>query len=215
MRLDLKENIVYPFSDPSWIVKTLLGVVFQVLCFTFPALVGYQLAIIRQTANGEDERLPEFSGFGRLWWQGLIVCFLMFGLALIPLAASLGISFFLLPAAGSDNAMLALAVTLLSMLGMLVILLVMAAFWPALMLRYAMTGQVSSLTDFSTALGDMRQGPADYAVIVLFPVVASIAIGALTTLTAGIGGLFSLPLGVLMMFIQARMLGNYYRLYFM
>ena len=90
MRLDIKENIVFPFSDPSWITKTLIGTACQLLGVTLPALMGYQLAIIRQTANGEDEKLPEFEGFGDLWIRGFKLFIALFVLSMVPVGVTIG-----------------------------------------------------------------------------------------------------------------------------
>ncbi len=218
MRLDLKENIVSPFSDPAWIQKTLMGIAAQLLVVTGPALVGYMFSIIRQTANGEDEKLPEFDDFGKLWVSGFIFTLFMIALTMVPISV-VGGGVFMMAAGvvqmGGDGA------APIAMIGMgLVFLVVMVLYLaimflaPALMLRYAMTEQWSSLIDIPTAISDMKHGISDYLAIVFFPVVASCAMLALSTVTFGIGGILAIPGGVLVMFIQARMLGNYYRLYF-
>lgn len=215
MRLDLKENIVFPFSDPSWITKTLIATVCQFLFFTVPAVMGYQLSIIRQTANGEDSKLPEFSNFGALWMRGLVVFLvgmLLFGL---PTTAVVGMTIGGALAFGQDGAGLAVLIGM-GAIGLLsLVCLALAFLMPAMMLRYAMTEQVSAFFDFSTAIGDIKAGFVDYLVIVLFPVVASLALMILSTVTFGLGGLLAIPASALVMFIQGRMIGNYYRLYFM
>ena len=217
MRLDLKENIVFPFSDPSWIAKTLTGLACQLLVFTAPALVGYQLAVIRQSANGEDEKLPEFDGFASLWMQGLLVTIILALLFSIPIGAVVAASVGGFLAMGQQQVdlggmILAVAAVLL--------FLVFASFClifllPALMLRYAMTGEVSSLFDISTALGDIKQGFGDYLMIVLFPILVGLATSTLALCTMGVGLILAIPVQILMMYIQGRMIGNYYRLYFM
>lgn len=215
MRLDLKENIVFPFSDPSWIAKTLIGSACQLLGLTMPAIVGYQLAIIRQTANGEDEKLPEFDGFVSLWVQGFLVTLIVGLLFTVPIGVVVAAVVGGVMAMGQDSGMgmmLAVGGALgLVMLASMFLLFLM----PALTLRYAMTQQVGALFDFATALGDIKQGLGDYLMIVFFPVIAGMAVIALTLLTGGLGGILAVPANILIMYIQARMIGNYYRLYFM
>lgn len=210
MRLDLKENIVFPFSDPSWIVKTLIGFACQILFFLFPATIGYQLAIIRQTANGEDDKLPEYSGFGALWMSGLLVSLVLFGLLAMP---ACGVMFLI---AGSTMAFgdSGGAIIGVSIVGVGLVMLLCLAYgflMPALMLRYAMTGRLGAFFDFSTAFSDIRHGFVDYLVIVLFPFFASLLLAAASGITFGLASV----LAPLVMYIQGRMIGNYYRLYFM
>ena len=219
MRLDLKENIVSPFSDPSWIQKTLMGIAAQVLVVTGPALMGYMFSIIRQTANGEDEKLPEVDNIGKLWISGFIFTVFMVGLTIIPIGVvGGGVAMMAAGASqlGGDGAA-PIALIGVVLVGLVVMALYLAILFlaPALMLRYAMTEQWTSLIDIPTAIGDMKHGVSDYLAIVFFPVIASLAMVALSALTLGIGSILAFPGGVLVMFIQARMIGNYYRLYFM
>lgn len=212
MRINIKENVVFPFSDPSWIMKTLIGLFCQVLGVTAPIMVGYQLRVIRQAANGEDEKLPEFDNVGSLWIQGFI-CSLVMGLvitlpAILVGGLGVGAAIALGDSLGGAAAVLAIGLVLLCLL----IMMAFAFMAPALMLRYAMTENAASLMDLSTAWGDVKQGPTDYIAIAAFPILAMILFTALSF--TGIGALLAIPGGVLMMFIQGRMLGNYYRLYF-
>lgn len=217
MRLDLKENIVFPFSDPSWITKTLIGVVCQFFFPVLPALMGYQLAIIRQTANGEDDKLPEFDGFGSLWVRGAKMFLALMLLSLIPMGVTIGMvtAGAMAMSGNSPGEPMVSAAVVLAALFVLFCYLVLGLLFPAMMLRYAMTDQVSSFFDFSTLIADMRQGVGDYLMIVFFPFIAGIVLLLGIFLTAGLGALLAYPAYALIMFIQARMIGNYYRLYFM
>lgn len=217
MRLDLKENIVFPFSDPSWITKTLIGIACQFFVFTSPALVGYQLAIIRQTANGEDEKLPEFNGFGDMWIRGLKVSLVLFALALIPIGVTVGMAVTGVMASGGGDAGGGIGLLFMGLGGLFSItcFLLMALFLPAMMLRFAMTNQLSSFFEFSTIMADIRQGLGDYLMIVFFPIVGTLVMMVVAAITFGLGAILLYPAGVWMMFIQARMIGNYYRAYFM
>lgn len=215
MRLDLKENIVFPFSDPSWIAKTLIGSACQLLGLTMPAVIGYQLAIIRQTANGEDEKLPEYDGFVSLWVQGFLVTLILGLLFTVPIGvvvtAAVGGAVAMGPETNPGVLAAIVGAVLLLMLACMILLFLM----PAMTLRYAMTQQLSSFFDFSTAIGDIKQGLGDYLLIVFFPVLAGMAVSAISMVTMGLGLIIAIPANVLIMYIQARMIGNYYRLYFM
>lgn len=210
MRLNLKENIVFPFSDPSWIVKTLIGFVCQIIFFLAPAMVGYQLAIIRQTANGEDDKLPEYSGFGSLWVSGFVVTLVLLAVFGLPIAATIAMVVGGAVAFG-DSGGGTVVFGVLAVGAVMLLSLAYGCLMPALMLRYAMTGQLSVFLDISTALGDIKQGFADYLVIVLFPFICSIVLAVLSGVTFGLASVAA----PLVMYIQGRMIGNYYRLYFM
>ena len=55
MRLDLKENVEYPFGDPEWITKLLKLSLCHLLIITSPIMAGYQLKVIREAAEGEEK----------------------------------------------------------------------------------------------------------------------------------------------------------------
>ena len=218
MRLDLKENLNYPMADPNWIVKTLIGAACQFFVISAPILTGYQLAIIRQTANGEDGKLPEYEDLGNLWIQGFMVMLVMGAIFMLPsiaIAVATGTALYVsagtLDAAEGPAVLLILA---LAGLALAVTILGLAFLAPALILRYALTGNMSSLFDFSTAWGDIQHGFSDYLLIAAFPILASIVSMIFMTVTAGIGALLAPLISVFILMIQARMIGSYYRLYF-
>lgn len=212
MRLNIKENMVFPFSDPSWIVKTLIGLACQILFLPLPILVGYQLRIIRETANGEDDKLPEFDNPGKLWIQGFIFYFMFGVIMLVPMMLGGALVAGAVAMMGDQAGGMGVGVLVLFILAFLGLIFTMCFLMPALMLRYAMTETVSSLFDFSTAWGDIKQGTTDYIAIAAFPVLAGFALNLLAA--TGIGALAAIPGYTLMMYVQGRMIGNYYRLYF-
>ena len=212
MRLDLKENIVFPFSDPEWALKLLKTSIAYILLLPMPAVFGYQIAVIREAANGEDEALPEFSmeNLGSLWVQGFKYMVVLTVLGAIPVCGVGGLSYgaYMGLADNGDPLPYILGGILLFSLLMMVLAVVL----PALLLRFAMTDSVASLFDVGSAIGDIKHGPGDYALIFIFPMIASIATSIVSF--TGIGAILVLPLTVLTLIIQGRMLGNYYRAYF-
>ena len=212
MRLDLKENIVFPFSAPQWPGKILKATLCYILIVTLPAVMGYQLAVIRDAANGEDEKLPEFGpDFGAMWVTGFIFSFFLGVLALVPALGIGGLAFGgAMTVQGNDNLTMLFAFGGLGLFFLFCFAL--ALLMPALMLRYAMTDSTSSLFDIGAALNDIKQGPGDYALIFFFPMLASLVTSVVSA--TGIGAILFIPLTILTMVIQARMLGNYYRAYF-
>lgn len=212
MRLDLKENIVFPFSDPEWAIKLLKTSLCYLFVLPAPAVMGYQLAVIREAANGEDSKLPEFgSDFGSMWVKGFLISVVLGLLILVPTMGIGALTYGAVMAMGDDQGQMVLLIGLAMVLFLLACLL-LGVLMPALLLRYAMTDQFSSLFDIGAAISDIKQGPGDYALIFFFPLIASI-VSTLVSAT-GVGAILVLPLTVLTMIIQGRMIGNYYRAYF-
>ena len=212
MRLDLKENIVFPFSDPEWALKLLKTSIAYILLLPMPAVFGYQIAVIREAANGEDEALPEFSmeNLGSLWVQGFKYMVVLSILGMVPMFG-VGALTYGAYAGFADNGD-PLGYILGGCFLRFVVMMLLAVLIPALLLRFAMTDSVGSLFDVGSALGDIKHGPGDYALIFIFPMIASIATSIVSF--TGIGAILVLPLTVLTLVIQGRMLGNYYRAYF-
>lgn len=221
LRLDFKESFSYPFQDPKWILKTILAAVCQALIVPSFAVQGFQLAIIRQTANGDCENLPEvddFGSFGGLWLQGFVVAMVGMLIFSVPAciiifsaAAAIYVSVGTLDYATAPVALLILA---LATLAVLAFVLAIAFLAPALVLRYALTGNVSALVDVPTAWGDIQHGLLDYLVIALFPVVVGVVSFFVVLFSGGVAGLIAPFVSVIVLFVQARMIGNYYKLYF-
>lgn len=213
MRLNIKENLVFPLGDPSWLGKAMLWLVFYILGITAPILIGYHLETIRQAANGEDDRLPEFEGLWKMWKQGFIWYF-MFACIWGVLGMLNGVFFAASMSAfdrpGPGEGPPAFAVVFL-IIHLLIFLGVMVAA-PASMLRYSMTEQARSVWDLKSLKGDIAQGIGDYAKIVLLPILGMFLIGLLAI--TGLGLLLVIPATPILAFAHARMVGNYYRLYF-
>ncbi len=212
MRLDLKENIVFPFSDPEWALKLLKTSIAYILFLPMPAVFGYQVAVIREAANGEDESLPDFSteNFGSLWVQGLKYMVVLSILGLVPMCG-IGALTYGAYAGFADNGD-PLGYILGALFLFFIAMMVLAVLVPALLLRFAMTDSAASLLDVGSAIGDIKHGPGDYALIFIFPLMASIASSIISF--TGVGAILVLPITVLTLIIQGRMLGNYYRAYF-
>lgn len=208
MRLGIKEHLVFPFADPSWMKKTLIGLVYYILGLTGPILFGYQLSVIREAVNGEDDQLPEFENLGKLWKQGFFICALLGGFYMVSMLTVMGV---VMASSGGRPGDWVFVVFFGSYL---VIVGTLFFFYPAMALRYALTEQVGSMLQFRTLLSDIRQGTTDYLAIVFFPIVFLVVSVFVAACTAGVGMFLLFPATVLAMMVQGRMIGSYYRLYF-
>lgn len=76
------------FSDPSWILKCLLGAALLAVPVAHFFACGYLYEVVNRVRRGEPWELPEWEDWGRLFTQGIpvFVIFLVFTVA--PLAAA-------------------------------------------------------------------------------------------------------------------------------
>lgn len=222
MRLDIQKEAMSVFRDPAWYVKLGLGTLFGCLVVTSPIVTGYLFKTIRQASAEETETLPEYENYSGMWLEGLWVSLVFLMLVASPLfvvtAGVVGMG--MTSIVGSSKALLGL-----TGLGALAAFLLLACFFaalafmgPAMILRYSVHQTVGAIFDVSGLIEDIRRGPVDYLVIVAFPFVAgfilSIPVGIIAGMTMGIGGILGAVVPILLAYIQARMLGSYYRLYF-
>jgi hypothetical protein len=223
MRIDFLKGFQAPFTDQSWIVKVLIG---TVLLVTSPLVIptfffmGYCLSVMRNSANG-DEGLPEFQ-WGAQGMSGVVMFIAILLLNLIP-AGLMGFGSFSLIAALLSAGSLSPKVWLATLAGAgaltlglillgLFLILIISFFVPALMMRYATSGQIGSLFDFGQAISDIKASPLDYVCIFLLPNILSVAFSILVTVTFGIAGLLMPTFSFLVAVITAKLMGDYHRL---
>lgn len=218
MRMNLKDDIIYPTRDASWLMKCVVGGMSNLVVLGGPAVIGYSVSIIRQTANGEDNVLPEYDNYWDLWKDGLKASTSIFLPGFIctvfaVLSAGLGLYGYIYDEPGfTGSGCVGLAFAVLG-------IFIASAFYPAMLLQYAMTGEMWSVLDISALWSHIRQGLSDYLAIFAVSFGLGIAGGVVGLLLSGaffgLGFFILYPLGALLMYIQARMIGSYYRFYFM
>jgi hypothetical protein len=70
---DPTDAIKWPFDDPDWVKKTLMGTLFMIVPFGFLLLVGYQVRVARQQRNHPGRRpMPEWDDYGTLLKDGFL-----------------------------------------------------------------------------------------------------------------------------------------------
>ncbi len=225
MRLDVGKSLKFPFDDPGWIMKVVLGCLMQFLSLLIvPALAfsGYLVRTIRDTANGNDETLPEWDDWGSTIMSGLMVSLGVFIWMLVPLAlitvggGSIIVSLIMAIASGDSGAApaIGLAGGAMSMILMAVggvLLFVVTLFIPALSMRYAVTGDFGVFFQVGQAMSDILASPLDYLAIVAVPIGLSMAFATVVGLSGGLLGILALPFGVVAGLITAHLQGSYYR----
>ncbi|MEE9153913.1 MAG: DUF4013 domain-containing protein [candidate division NC10 bacterium] len=94
MRQMVIDALQHPFRDPQAIRKLLLGAVFNTLPIVNLLTFGYTLRLLEQVLGGEEELLPEWTGFTDLFMRGLKVflvasVYMAFPLFLLHVGANL------------------------------------------------------------------------------------------------------------------------------
>jgi hypothetical protein len=79
--------LAYPFRDPHWVKKLGTGILVLLASFIIPVLpylvlYGYIGRIVRNSAAGEEDTLPEWTDLGGLMSEGLRVFGALFVYAL-------------------------------------------------------------------------------------------------------------------------------------
>ena len=225
------ESLQKLISAPNITTVILLGSVLQflsVLILPIFLLSGYFVNVLRKAALEDSDELPDWMEFGSHLKKGLVVSFGLLPLLIPPMAlliygcGSLFLTLFtLLSNDGLSNgiqledlATVSNPMVLLVTVSMaLILLLVVSLFLPALMARFAVTGNVVSLFRFDQAFSDMMKAPGQYFIISSIPSVGGILLSIFSLFTAGLGVVVCVPLTFLLGVLTAQLQGEYYKRY--
>lgn len=182
--MDVNKSIRYVFDDPQWISKVVIGALLSILGFLIlPALIlqGYVVKIIRQVMNGDWDGLPEWDDWGGLLRDGFnvfiaelvytlpFIVLMIIGLLTTGGAAGL--------AGGEDlTALLATGGTLLFFCLLLLLVVAFLFLTPAILIQYAIKGDLGSMFRFGEVFAIIRNNMADILVAFLVTLVAAFAV---------------------------------------
>lgn len=177
--MDIGTAFGYAFEDEDWIVKILIGALFVFLTpllVGIPFVLGYVVDTVRNVMAGEPRPLPEWSDLGGKFVKGLIlsVVAIVYMLPVILLACLLG-SVSVVAGNGDGDAMrgaILCTQCLASLWGLLV-----AAVFPAAVIRYAESGEFSAAFRFGEIFSLIAANVGNYVVAVLLGWVASVIAG--------------------------------------
>lgn len=71
---DIGEAFSFPFKDPNWLAKMVVGTIFAALCVLligFPVLCGYYIELIQRMRRHEQYPLPEWRDVGVKFITGI------------------------------------------------------------------------------------------------------------------------------------------------
>ena len=206
--MDIGRAFTYVFDDEKWLSKIVMGGVFiflSVFLIGIPFILGYLVETVRNVASEEASPLPEWSDLGNKFAQGLslAIALLIYSIPLIILACMQG--FF--GGVGDDNT----AVSLISAcFGCLAALygLVLAAIYPAIIIRYAATGEIMAAFRFGEIVTLISQNLGNYIVAVILGWVVTNVIAGFRVILCVVGVLFTYFWAYL---VEAHLLGQVQR----
>jgi len=215
--IDIGRAFKAPFEDTDWVSKTLLGFLWGLLGVTAPAVYGAQLDYISGVASG-DERLPDWSDFGRKWVEGFMV-FLAGLLYFLPVVV-LGFVFVVPPIialvsanddSGALGAVLGGGLCIFWVIA-LMYSIVISVFFAAAMTNYAMRRNFGSFFDFAGIMALVRGGTGYFTAWLYTILIAFVGSAIVSVLSAtGIGAVLAPAVAYLVAMISGHVLGQWAR----
>ncbi len=190
---DFLRPFVFLFDDPRWLPKVMIGgafVLFSVMLVGIPFLLGYLAKMVRNIVAGDPTPLPEWTDFGELFGEGLML--LLVGLIYTLPVAVLSI-LIAIPAAitgGSEQeavrdiggGIFGCASCIVSFVGLGINLLL-----PAAMLMAVMSRRFGAAFEFGRIWSFIRANVGNYILAIIVEIVASmLSMAGLMLLCVGI-----------------------------
>ncbi|MCX7838103.1 MAG: DUF4013 domain-containing protein [Anaerolineae bacterium] len=185
--MDIGKSFTYVFEDPNWIMKVLIGGVVSAIPIVNFAALGYMVTTLKNVADGQPQPLPEWSNFGDHFMKGLYVFVgaLIYVSPIILLYCCMFAISAVLPAAGGAagrDAANALG-TLAGLLGLclscliFIVAIAVAVLFPAALVRFAMSNQLSTFWDFRGTFDLVRANLTNYIIALLIAWIAGFVAG--------------------------------------
>jgi hypothetical protein len=189
--MDIGSSFTYMFQDKDWIKKILIGGVVGFIPIVNFAAIGYMVQIIRNVRDGQTLPLPEWDEFGKYFVDGLwiFLIFLVWAIPIIVVACLSGIG----TAAVGDSGDLQGAYGVVSACFSCLMVLwgfVIAAASPAIMIRFAESGQFNAGFQFGEIFSFISANLGNYIIVIILVWVAGL-IASLGVILCVIGVIFT------------------------
>jgi len=211
--MEIGKAFTYIFDDESWIAKILIGGILGIIPIVNFAVLGYVVETLRNVAQGLDRPLPEWSEFGEKFVKGLVVLIIYF-IYTIPIwllmgcfwVAALAVGEEVGTAVGTPGDIMSLFSIGVGCIGGLYGLII-GILSPAILVNYAVTGELGSAFRFGEIFGLITGNLGNYIIALILAWVASVIAG-FGVIACGVGVLFTSFWGYLVM---AHLFGQIHR----
>ncbi len=196
--MDIGRAFTYFSEDMNWLKKVLIGGIITLIPILNFAATGYWLTQTKRVYEGNDLPLPEWDNFGDYFVKGLIAAVgqFIYALPVILLYCCVGVFIPALVGGGARGDQPGPLAGLASLLAFCMVCLVLiyaialVIIIPALLTRYAITGDFGAFFQFVPAWQLINANVGNYVIAVLGFLVASI-VAALGIIACGIGVVFT------------------------
>lgn len=173
---DFAKSFTFPFQDPDWLVKVLIGGVFSMLGIFIVGhffVLGYLAKLVRNVAAGAQRPMPAWDDFGGYFVEG-------FKLAMVVLAYTIPLvllmMLFIIPAAILEDQGVGAAGDIVGgavMCLMMPLLFAVMVILPAALTRAAAQGRAGAAFEFGANFAFIKMNVMNYILAIFVYIIAN------------------------------------------
>lgn len=173
---DFTKSFTFPFQDPDWLSKVLIGGVFSLLGLLLIGhffVVGYLAQLVRNVVAGLERPMPAWDELGSFFVEGfkLVMVGLVYSLPLILLVFMVAIPAGILESQGAETASNLMGGLLLCLVFPL--LLVIMIIVPAALTRAAALGSAGAAFQIGAIVRFIKANAVNYVLAILVYIIAN------------------------------------------
>ncbi len=175
---DFGKAFTFPFQDPEWLSKTLMGGLFSLLGLFLVGhffVVGYLAQLVRNVVAGHERPLPAWDDLGTYFVEGfkLVLVGIVFSLPVLIPILLLVIPAAILEGEGAESAAGVLGMVMVCLVFPL--MLVVMVILPAALTRAAVLGRAGAAFEFGSIFTFLKTNAVNYILAILVYIVANFA----------------------------------------
>lgn len=193
--MDIGKAFTFIFDDDDAIKKLLIGVVVFLIPIVNFAGFGYLVQLVKNVEEGLESPLPEWDNFGGYFIDGLkvLIGLLVYSIPMLLVGCALVVSSIAIQEgvnpADADTMMSIVSVCLSCFI--LIFALLPYIFMPAIFVRFAETGELSSVFRIGELWSFIQQDIGSYAIVLLLSFVVFSFLAPLGVIACFIGAFFT------------------------